>query len=94
MAFVRVPGRRPLPKKVVLFALSTCGWCRRTKELLNEVEIEYEYVDVDQCSGEERETITAMARRLNPRGNYPILQIGDQVVVGYDPERIRKALGE
>jgi glutaredoxin len=54
--------------------------------------VEHEFVDVDLCTGEERVEVTAKARELNPRGNYPVLQVGDKVVVGYDPEKIREVL--
>jgi|GEM_PF-3996188 len=44
---------------VLLYALSTCGWCRKTKALLKELGVQYRYVDVDlvpawggrRCSG-------------------------------------------
>ena len=92
MAFVQVPGRKS-KGRIVLYALSTCGWCRKTKELLAEEGVEHEYVDVDLCSGEERERVTAQVRSLNPRGNYPVLQVGEKVMVGFDPDKIREALG-
>ena len=31
--------------KVFLYALSTCGWCKKTKAFLNEQGVEYSYVD-------------------------------------------------
>ncbi|MDD5660242.1 MAG: glutaredoxin domain-containing protein [Actinomycetota bacterium] len=34
-------------KKVMLYALSTCIWCRKTKMLLDELGIAYDYMDVD-----------------------------------------------
>jgi Glutaredoxin and related proteins len=33
--------------KVVLYALSTCGWCARTKQLLTDLGVEFSYVYVD-----------------------------------------------
>ncbi|MCJ7714049.1 glutaredoxin family protein, partial [Candidatus Bathyarchaeota archaeon] len=33
---------------VKLYALSTCGWCKKTKGLLNDLHAQYSYVDVDQ----------------------------------------------
>ena len=39
----------------MLYALSTCGWCRRTKELLNRSKVEYEFCDVDELTGEEKQ---------------------------------------
>lgn len=87
MPFVRVPG----PNRnhaVTLYALSTCGWCRKTKELLDSQGVEYQYVYVDQCSGDERETVSSQVRELNPRGSYPTIRIDDEVVTGFDQDRI------
>ncbi len=78
--------------RVTLYALSTCGWCRRTKELLNEHNIEYDYIDVDLCIGEEREEVLNAVRQINPRVSFPTLQIDGQVVVGFDEERIKELL--
>ncbi|MBI4917532.1 MAG: glutaredoxin family protein [Acidobacteria bacterium] len=91
MGFVRVDGKDK-KHKVVLYALSTCGWCRRTKELLVEEGVDHEYVDIDLCNGDEKEKLSTKARELNPRGNYPVLQVDDRVIVGYDPDKIREAL--
>ncbi len=92
MPFVRVEG----PKKdrnVKLYALSTCGWCRRTKELLDSQGVAYEYVYVDQCEGDERAQVTAAVKQLNPRGSFPTLVIDGEVVVGFDDDRILELLG-
>jgi glutaredoxin-like protein NrdH len=80
-------------KKVMLYALSTCGWCRRTKDLLNRGKVEYEYCDVDELTGEEKRKVMAEVARLNPHGSFPTVVISDEVVVGFDEERIRKLLG-
>jgi len=74
--------------EITLYALSTCGWCRKTKELLDSQQVEYRYVHVDQCQGDERTEASAKVRELNPRGSYPTLQIDNEVVVGFDEERI------
>ncbi len=78
--------------RVTLYALSTCGWCRRTKELLNEHNIEYDYIDVDLCIGEERDEVLNAVRQINPRVSFPTLQIDGQVVVGFDEKRIKELL--
>ena len=43
--------------KLVLFALSTCGWCKKTRALIEDLDADYEYVYVDLLKGEEREEI-------------------------------------
>jgi len=88
----RVPGKNK-QHQVTLFALSTCGWCRKTKELFDSQGIEYDYIFVDQCQGDEKAEVSARVRELNPRGSYPTVVIDGQVVTGYDEERIMELLG-
>ncbi|UCE44390.1 MAG: glutaredoxin, partial [Candidatus Bathyarchaeota archaeon] len=43
--------------RVLLYAISTCVWCKRTKRFLEDNKVKYEYVDVDLCNPEDREKI-------------------------------------
>lgn len=92
MPFTAVQGNNN-KHKVTLYALSTCGWCRRTKELLDSQGVAYEYIYVDQCEGDEREQVKNAVREINPRGSFPTVKIDDEVVVGYDDERILELIG-
>jgi glutaredoxin-related protein len=38
-------------RNIKLYALSTCIWCRKTKEFLDKSGVEYEYVYVDELEG-------------------------------------------
>lgn len=78
---------------VKLYALSTCGHCRNTKNFLNENGIEYLCIEVDLTSGEERQTVLDEVRALNPNCSFPTLVVGDTVIVGFREAEIRKALG-
>ena len=79
---------------VMLYALSTCVWCKRTKRLLNELGIEYDYVDVDLLQSDEREKVNKKVREWNPSGSYPTIVINNShCIVGYDPEKIKEVLG-
>jgi glutaredoxin len=51
---VKVPGKNN-KRKVFLYALSTCGWCKLTKQFLKDSDIEFEYVDVDLCNDKGKE---------------------------------------
>lgn len=93
MNTITVPGANK-KHKVMLYALSTCGWCRKMKELLDSQQVEYDYVYVDQCEGDERTTVTSKVRELNPRGSYPTLVIDDEVIVGFDDDRVLELLGQ
>ena len=39
----------------MLYALSTCVWCKKTKQLLDDLGVEYDYVFVDLLEGADRE---------------------------------------
>jgi glutaredoxin-like protein NrdH len=92
MKFTRVPGRKS-KHTVTLYALSTCGWCRRTKELLDSMGVQYDYIYVDQTSGDERTEAMNKVRELNPRGSYPTVQIDGETIAGFDELRMNELLG-
>lgn len=92
MKMTRVPGENKT-HRVTLYGLSTCGWCRKAKDFLDSHGIDYEFVYVDLCEGEEKAMTAARVRELNPRGSFPTVQIDNEVVVGYDEDRLRELLG-
>jgi glutaredoxin-like protein NrdH len=90
MAKKHVSGRKA--GKVMLYALSTCVWCNRTKKLLNELGVEYDYTDVDLLSGAEREAVMAAVKKYNPPLSFPTLVIDDKkTILGFQEKEIREA---
>ncbi len=82
-----------MKKKNKLYALSTCGWCKKTKKFLDDNYVEYEYEYVDLLTGTERERVMAEVDRWNPRRSFPTIVIDDsQVIIGYNEDRLREAL--
>lgn len=80
--------------KILLYALSTCVWCRKTKRLLNEMGIEYSYIDVDLLTPAEKDKVTEEVRKYNPACTFPTIVIDDErSIKGYQEDEI-KALGE
>ena len=79
--------------KIMLYALSTCGWCRKTKELLNELGVEYEYIYVDLLEDEDEDTAMDEVKKWNPRLSFPTLVIDDKCIVGFKEDEIREVLG-
>ena len=78
---------------LVLYALSTCGWCRKTKALLNDLEADYQYVDVDLLEGDERQAALEAIRKWNPACSFPTLVFdGKQCIVGFKEEEIKAAV--
>lgn len=81
-------------RKIVLFALSTCPACKKTKKLLEELGVEAVIVDLDTVDRESREKLLNEMRKYNPRESFPTLVIdgGQKVIVGYGEDEIREAL--
>ena len=82
-----------MPPKVKIFTLSTCSHCKATKKFLNDNGIKFDFVDVDQFQGAERETILEDVVQYNPQRSFPTIIIGDKVIIGFKEDDIRKALG-
>ena len=79
--------------KILLYALSTCGWCKKTKGLLNKLGVEYSYIYVDLVEESEKDKVVGEVRRCNPRNSYPTLVINDkECIIGYKEEKIREVL--
>lgn len=89
MQRVRIEGRESVP--LLLYALSTCGWCKKTKALLNELGVAYEYIDLDGLDGEEKERARGEVRQWNPNCSLPTLVVDNHTcVVGFQEQRIRE----
>jgi len=52
--------------QITLYALSTCVWCKRTKSLLQDLGVAYDYVYVDSLSGDARNKTVEEIKRWNP----------------------------
>ena len=80
--------------KILLYALSTCGWCRKTKDLLNKLGVDYSYIFVDLLEGNERDNVMDDIKKWNPRCTFPTVVVNDEkCIVGYKEDEIKEALG-
>lgn len=79
---------------VLFYGLSTCIWCKRTRQFLESNNVAFEAVYVDLLQGQEREMVVEQVRRWNPSVSFPTLVIdGRRAIIGYRPEEIQEALG-
>jgi len=79
--------------KIILYALSTCGWCRKTKELLGDLGVAFDYVYVDLLEGSDKDDTVDKVRKVNPRCSFPTLVInGEKVITGFKEDDIKEAL--
>ena len=78
---------------IALYALSTCGWCRKTKGLLGEIGVEYDYVDVDLLGEADRKEALDEIKVHNPQCSFPTMVIdNDRCIVGFKEQEVREAL--
>lgn len=76
--------------KLMLYAISTCVWCKKTKRLLNDLKVDYHFVDVDLLSEKDKEKAEEEVKKWNPLCSFPTLVINnEECVVGFDEEEIR-----
>jgi glutaredoxin-like protein NrdH len=82
----------PSKSKIKLFTLSTCSHCIRTKRFFKDNGIDMEFIDVDLLTSAERESVMDEVRKLNPDCSFPTICIGDVIIVGFNEEKLKKAL--
>ncbi len=78
--------------QIRLYALSTCPYCRMTKKFLDSASVEYEMTEVDKLDGAEKEAAIAEVRELSGGASFPVVVMGDEVIVGFNKKRIRELL--
>lgn len=90
MTIEHVNGRKV--GSVMLYALSTCQWCNKTKQLLKDLGIDFDYVYVDLLEDNEQSDALDAMEKWNPRGSFPTLVIGNKrCIVGFREDEIRGA---
>ena len=74
--------------KVIIYTTPTCPWCRKAKAYLNEKVVNFKEIDAskDQKAAEE------LVRKTHQMG-VPVIQIGNEYVIGFDKKRFDKLLG-
>ena len=79
---------------VLLFALSTCGWCKKVRILLEDYGVEYDYIYVDLTSGDDRTEAVNALKEFNSAVSFPTLVINNKdVIIGFEVENIKSLLG-
>lgn len=75
-------------KKVSIYTTPTCGYCKMAKAFFKEHNIEYTEHDVVI----DEEARNEMIEKSGQSG-VPVITIGDELVVGFDQDKISELLG-
>jgi glutaredoxin-like protein NrdH len=77
---------------IKLYALSTCIHCKHTKELLDKCGVVYDCTDVDTLDADERRRVVNEIKESNPDCSFPMLVIGNKIIIGFKADEIKEAL--
>lgn len=92
MNFSKVSGKNS-KHKVLVYALSTCVWCKMTKQYLKDNDIEYEYVDVDLFDEADKEKIRGHILSKGGALSYPTIIIDDAILItGFRKDKFKEIL--
>jgi glutaredoxin-like protein NrdH len=78
------------PCDIQVYALSTCGFCKRGLEFLRKNNLAFRYIYVDQLKPDERMKIKRdLSDKFEERLGFPFVVIdgGDKVLVGFQEEK-------
>lgn len=93
MQFSKVSGKKN-DHKVTLYALSTCVWCKLTKQFLTDNGVEFEFIDVDLLDEDDKRKVHETIMSKGGSLSYPTTIVDDKTVVtGFRKDKLREALG-
>lgn len=93
MQFSKVSGTKN-DHKVTLYALSTCVWCKLTKQFLNDNSVGYEFVDVDLLDDNDKGLVHQAILSKGGNLGYPTVIVDEKTVIsGFRKDKLKEALG-
>ncbi len=93
MQFSKVSGKKS-DHKVILYALSTCVWCKLTKQFLSDNGVAYEFVDVDLLEDNDKSQVHKAILDKGGSLSYPTTIIDDKTLInGFRKDQLKEALG-
>lgn len=75
-----------------MYTLSTCPWCKKTKQWFKDRNVQFEYVDYDLAGKDEQKQIQEKVKASNLSLSFPIVYIGSEVLQGHNPDKYQEAL--
>lgn len=92
MQFSKVSGKKN-NHKVTIYALSTCVWCKMTKQYLNDNGVEYQFVDVDLLDDNDKTMVHTDIISKGGVLSYPTIIVDDKTLItGFRKDLLKEAL--
>jgi glutaredoxin len=80
------------PDEVFVYALSTCPWCRKTKQWLADSRVPFESIDIDTLPADEQDAVAEKAYKLSGGRRFPVCVVNGEVIVGFSPDKFLEHL--
>ena len=87
-----MPGNKNESPAAKAYTLSICPNSRKVRQFFQEQRVPFSYIDLDSASGEEQKHLMDEVFRLSGVRALPVVQVGRQVVLGWDEAKLRAAL--
>lgn len=75
------------PPQVIVYSTSWCVYCRMAKEYFKSLKVPFREVDVEH----DQAAAHALVEKTHQMG-VPVIEIGDETIIGFDRQRIDLAL--
>lgn len=76
-----------MAKQVKVYTTPTCPYCVTLKRFLEQKDVEFEEVDVS----EDEDALEEMKEKSGQTG-VPVVEIGEEVIVGFEKKKIKQLL--
>ena len=73
---------------VTVYSTATCPWCVKVKDFLKQNKVEFNDIDVSKDPAKAQEMIQKSGQQ-----GVPVLDIEGKIIIGFDQEAIKSALG-
>lgn len=73
---------------VIIYSTPTCPYCKMAKQFLEEHNIPFQEKDVSK----DQVALESMVQKTGQFG-VPVIEIDDQIIIGFSESELRKALG-
>lgn len=75
--------------KIKIYTTASCVYCKMAKDFFKKNDWEYEEIDVSR----DPTKVEEMEKKSGQRG-VPVIEINDEIIIGFDKKRIEKAMNE
>ncbi len=76
-----------MAKQVTIYSTPTCHFCHMAKEFFTENKVKFTDYDVSTDGNRRNEMIEKSGQM-----GVPVIYIGDEMIIGYDEDKLRESL--